>query len=58
MPDIDADIDALYQGPLEAFTDARNALAKSAKRADIKTLVRSRACRPGPSTSCSGIAGR
>ena len=38
MPDIDAEIDALYQGPLEAFTDARNALAKSAKRADIKTL--------------------
>ena len=38
MPDIDAEIDALYQGPLDAFTDARNALAKSAKRADIKTL--------------------
>ena len=38
MADIDAEIDALYQGPLEAFTDARNALAKSAKRADIKTL--------------------
>ena len=38
MPDNDAEIDALYQGPLEAFTDARNALAKSAKRADIKTL--------------------
>jgi hypothetical protein len=38
MPDIDAEIDALYQGPLEAFTDARNALAKSAKRADIKAL--------------------
>ena len=38
MPDIDAEIDALYQGPLEAFTDARNALAKVAKRADIKTL--------------------
>jgi hypothetical protein len=38
MADIDAEIDALYQGPLDAFTDARNALAKSAKRADVKTL--------------------
>ena len=32
------EIDRLYQGPLDAFTDARNALAKSARRADVKTL--------------------
>ena len=38
MSDIDDEIDRLYQGPLEAFTEARNALAKSAKRADLKTL--------------------
>ncbi len=38
MADLDAGIDALYQGPLDAFTDARNALAKSAKRADVKAL--------------------
>ena len=38
MADIDDEIDALYQGPLDAFTDARNALAKSAKRADLKAL--------------------
>ncbi len=38
MADIDAEIDALYQGPLDAFTDARNALAKTAKRADVKAL--------------------
>ena len=38
MADIDDEIDRLYQGPLEAFTGARNALAKSAKRADLKEL--------------------
>ena len=38
MADIDDDIDRLYQGPLDAFTDARNALAKTAKRPDVKTL--------------------
>jgi hypothetical protein len=38
MADIDAAIDALYQGPLDAFTDARNALAKNARRADVKAL--------------------
>lgn len=40
MADIDDQIDALYQGPLDAFTEARNALAKSAKRADLKTLAK------------------
>lgn len=35
---LDDDIDQLYRGPLEAFTDARNALAKTAKRAEVKTL--------------------
>lgn len=40
MADIDDDIDRLYQGPLDAFTDARNALAKAAKRADVKTLAK------------------
>lgn len=40
MVDIDAQIDALYQGPLDGFTEARNALAKSAKRPDLKTLVK------------------
>ena len=40
MADIDDDIDRLYQGPLDAFTEARNALAKSAKRPDVKTLVK------------------
>jgi hypothetical protein len=38
MADIDDDIDRLYQGPLDAFTDARNALAKTAKRSDVKAL--------------------
>ena len=38
MSDIDDEIDRLYQGPLEAFTGARNALAKSTKRADLKEL--------------------
>ena len=40
MADIDDQIDALYQGPLDAFTAARNALAKAAKRADLKTLAK------------------
>lgn len=40
MAALDDDIDRLYQGPLDAFTDARNALAKAAKRADVKTLVK------------------
>lgn len=40
MTDLDAAIDALYQGPLDAFTDARNALAKAAKRPDLKTLAK------------------
>jgi hypothetical protein len=40
MADIDDRIDALYQGPLEAFTEARNALAKAAKRPDLKTLAK------------------
>ncbi len=40
MSTIDDDIDRLYQGPLEAFTDQRNALAKAAKRPDVKTLAK------------------
>jgi hypothetical protein len=40
MADIDDQIDALYQGPLDAFTEARNALAKTARRADLKTLAK------------------
>lgn len=40
MAALDDDIDRLYQGPLDAFTDARNALAKSARRADVKTLAK------------------
>ncbi|MGE0360811.1 MAG: hypothetical protein AB7H93_21545 [Vicinamibacterales bacterium] len=40
MSDLDARIDALYQGPLDAFTDARNALAKAEKRPDLKTLAK------------------
>lgn len=40
MTDLDAAIDALYQGPLDAFTDARNALAKAAKRPDLKALAK------------------
>jgi len=40
MADTDTAIDELYRGPLDAFTDARNALAKSAKRADLKALVK------------------
>lgn len=35
---IDDDIDELYRGPLEAFTEQRNALAKSARRPDVKAL--------------------
>jgi hypothetical protein len=33
-----AEIDRLYQGPLDAFTDARNALAKSSRDAGVKAL--------------------
>lgn len=40
MPDIDDAIDRLYQGPLDTFTEARNALAKSAKRPDVKGLAK------------------
>jgi hypothetical protein len=40
MADIDTAIDHLFQGPLEAFTDARNALAKAAKRPDVKALAK------------------
>ncbi len=32
------EVDRLYQGPLDAFIDARNALAKTTRRADLKTL--------------------
>lgn len=32
------EVDSLYQGPLDAFIDARNALAKATRRADLKTL--------------------
>jgi hypothetical protein len=38
MPDIDDQIDRLYQLPLDAFTAARNQLAKEAKRPTIKDL--------------------
>jgi hypothetical protein len=38
MADIDDDIDRLYQGPLDGFIDARNALAKAARRPDLKKL--------------------
>jgi hypothetical protein len=38
MPDLDDAIDRLYQGPLDTFTEARNALAKSAGRPDVKGL--------------------
>lgn len=38
MASLDDDIDRLYQGPLDAFTDARNALAKAAKRPELKKL--------------------
>jgi len=38
MATLDDDIDRLYQGPLDTFTGARNALAKAAKRPELKTL--------------------
>ena len=38
MADIDDEIDRLYQLPLEEFTPARNALAKGAKRPEVKEL--------------------
>lgn len=38
MAIIDDDIDRLYQAPLGAFTDARNALAKATRRPDLKHL--------------------
>lgn len=38
MADVERDIDALYQGPLADFITARNALAKTARRPDLKTL--------------------
>lgn len=38
MADVERDIDALYQGPLADFIAARNALVKTAKRPDLKTL--------------------
>lgn len=38
MPDVDAEIDALYRLPLDAFTAARNALAKRLGRPTIKDL--------------------
>ena len=37
-PDLDAQIDQLYQLPLDEFTPARNALAKALKRPTIKDL--------------------
>src|SRR5262245_33493122 len=40
---LDAQIDALYRGPLDAFTPARNALAKSLRGADasrVRTLAK------------------
>ncbi|MCC6992727.1 MAG: hypothetical protein IT181_27225 [Acidobacteria bacterium] len=40
MADLDSDIDLLFQGPLDAFIDARNALAKATKVAAVKTLVK------------------
>ncbi len=40
MADLDSDIDRLYQGPLDAFIDARNALAKASKVAAVKALVK------------------
>lgn len=38
MAALDDAIDQLYLGPLDAFTDARNLLAKTHKRPDLKTL--------------------
>jgi hypothetical protein len=40
MADLDSDIDRLYEGPLDAFIDARNALAKATKVAAVKALVK------------------
>ncbi len=40
MSDLDDEIDRLYQGPLEGFTDRRNALAKAFKRPDVKALAK------------------
>ena len=37
-PELDAQIDRLYQLPLDEFTEARNALAKELKRPTIKDL--------------------
>lgn len=39
MADLDSDIDRLYEGPLDAFIDARKALAKATKVAAVKGLV-------------------
>ncbi|MGE0816539.1 MAG: hypothetical protein AB7O28_19490 [Vicinamibacterales bacterium] len=38
MADIDEEIDRLYQGALDAFIAGRNALAKAARRPDVKQL--------------------
>jgi hypothetical protein len=38
MPDVDGQIDRLYQLPLDEFTPARNALARETKRAELKSL--------------------
>jgi hypothetical protein len=40
MADLDSDIDRLYQGPIDAFIDARNSLAKATRVAEVKTLVK------------------
>lgn len=40
MADLDSDIDRLYQGPLDAFIDARNALVKASKRPEVKALAK------------------
>ena len=40
MTDLDSDIDRLYAGPLDAFIDARNGLAKATKVAAVKALVK------------------
>jgi hypothetical protein len=38
MSTIDDEIDRIYQGPFGAFIEARNALARSARRPDLKQL--------------------
>lgn len=38
MAALDDAIDQLYRGPLDAFTDARNVLARAEKRPDLKKL--------------------